>query len=57
MVTPKKRRYKVPGGRKRAANLHIKLSHDEKTRIEKMASDRMLTLSALIRHMAFGAQS
>ncbi len=57
MVTPKKPRYRIPGGRSRAVNLNIKLTAEERAQLVKMAGAKRMSLSAYMRQAAFGAQS
>lgn len=55
MVTPKKR-YRVPGGRLRPVTLNIKLTHEERAQLVKLAGAKRMSLSAYVRQAAFGAQ-
>lgn len=56
MVTPRKPRYKVPGGRNRPINLNIKLTAEERAQLVKLAGAKRMTLSAYVRQAAFGTQ-
>ncbi len=56
MVTPRKPRYRIPGGRTRGINLNIKLTSEERTQLVKLAGAKRMSLSAYVRQAAFGAQ-